>query len=1607
MSIYNMVADEKVSDKISNVPKLLKGMDCEMWYQKFFLWSMRHCGGAHESLSGKPPEIKDFCVNPNKVLASEHTIFRAATDKYWQKSAYLYSVVGDAVEDFPDAKAFFLMTHQNSILAGQVDKFCAKTIIDAIKTNFKDTSEKLKAQLQGEFGGFIAGSGESGQAYTTRFETLLGKLRDVNATPTDSELKSRFLAGLQVPQFYAISGMMAITTFENYSALKDSFLEFSKTKAAEIYLLNAVSSTQVANTEVNYFGNNDDRRNRLPKEKRYREKLAYSKVKNEKLKSQHRQTPGNDAYTGCYNCGSKKHKNSQCPKAIPEENEEEDDDEKHVNNGKRKSAPINEQQLKKQKMRPPILTTFRDKSRGKSSKDGSSVNMMEMDTEKSVVVSEFDENAFIDSCASHAMAILRVPDGNISHLCDRFHLVDKHINTATKNGTTIKIFATGDIADWKKILFARNISRNLISSKRLNNMGYSVVLFDGIQIVNSFTKEVVLRNSNEYNGMPYVPLKDLLALPNLRNVKSVSNISDRNPLMSARTILHERCGHYNEGVLIEGHKRALIEGTGLKREDLVKRKGEWRNLCSICARAKITRHSFPSRIPYSELVITDLDRRPDITADIAVYLNCPALSGETCVLGINHSNSNYLWCKGLVQRDGPSVLKYFQFLLEGEFKDKKITIRWYHCDGAGELIYQPLKELLAKHGCVKFTYNAPDTPEQNAKSERRFRTAGEMSLSMLLRSGLPAAFWLFAYNCAVHILNRMPTKSRDRGWITPHEYINNEVPHLGYFRVWGCKAYVRKNRNDIKKDWQDKARTGYFVAYSFENGPLGYKVYLPSRQDTVTSIHVLFDENIPTREEDYFKEIDALKVKVADEPKTVEDFKHLIGTYHTDDESGLLYIVNRIVVRKGLIVAYRSLVTAGKATIEDTTPIHIADVERMNLVSETSDRPRVAPTSMQSSGGRESVVEGHRTLLSDDLSTTVRSTDTQFDCVVHAKSSPPIESHSRVYDMPDAGRGAEGTSPLHSSDERTTRLERRCYAKTLREMQPIGELNSVSIPDLCENSYNDEEDYPIPENHQDVLNSAEREEWLDGTDEEKRAIKRREVLELVKRPKDAKLLRCKYVYRKKRKQNGKKRYKVRLVIQGCQQEKNENQQTFAPVVKGITIRILFAFAFLFNFYVHQLDITSAFCYADLSDSERVYMGKLPDEEMPKGFCFRLKKALYGLRSSPRNWNKHIDKYIKSLHFIPCVLDTCLYYRWHNWKLTLILVYVDDIIIASQDLEYLIEIKTQFCSKYEMTDLGECKKYLNVRITRTKESLMMDQTEYAESVIHKYSVYLGERKVKKTPLPSNVNERLTQKENLSEEEQQYVLDFPFLEIVGALLYLTTFTRPDLSYAVNTLSRLSHKKSWASCELAVHVLLYLKGTTKRGINFSGSLFDLHAFSDADWAGDLSTRRSTTGYIIFLCEGPIAWMSKLQTTVATSSMESEYMAMYACIQELVWIRGVFRELELGKLVCESTPLFVDNESAKALAQNPVHHKRSKHIDIKWHWIRQHIGERFSTIILKSVFSEEMAADMFTKQLAKDHFQSQTETSSGLTPSVSTEVEEVYALKRKRKRKRPHAGF
>ena len=444
--------------------------------------------------------------------------------------------------------------------------------------------------------------------------------------------------------------------------------------------------------------------------------------------------------------------------------------------------------------------------------------------------------------------------------------------------------------------------------------------------------------------------------------------------------------------------------------------------------------------------------------------------------------------------------------------------------------------------------------------------------------------------------------------------------------------------------------------------------------------------------------------------------------------------------------------------------------------------------------------------------------------------------------------------------------------------------------------------------------------------------------------------------------------KSRLVVQGfSQREGIDYDETFAPVAKVTTFRLMLALAKVLELEIHQLDVDSAFLYADLD--EDVYVKPPPGMDVKQGYCLKLLKSLYGLKQAPRNWNKNIVDYIKSIGFKQCVLDNCLFVKTVGEETYLISLYVDDILIAGSDPSKIAQIKSEFTSRYEMKDLGELNYYLGMKVTRTAEYIQLDQHRYTLDILEKYNHLLKEftNKNYATPMEKDLKLRKSEADSMSEQHKDYVERFPYQNIVGALLYLAINTRPDISYAVGVLARFSKNPNFRACKAVLRVLVYLRGTAERGIRYTGDDLSVYAYSDADWAGDLDSRKSTTGYVVYAAGGPIAWQSKLQTTIAVSTMEAEYMAAFGAIQELIWTKGVLGEIGfdyVGPMI-----LHMDSQSAMALARNPTHHKRSKHIDIKYHWLREHTYES-GTVGLAHCKTEDMVADVMTKALdAKLH--------------------------------------
>lgn len=335
--------------------------------------------------------------------------------------------------------------------------------------------------------------------------------------------------------------------------------------------------------------------------------------------------------------------------------------------------------------------------------------------------------------------------------------------------------------------------------------------------------------------------------------------------------------------------------------------------------------------------------------------------------------------------------------------------------------------------------------------------------------------------------------------------------------------------------------------------------------------------------------------------------------------------------------------------------------------------------------------------------------------------------------------------------------------------------------------------------------------------------------------------------------------------------------------------------------------------------------------------------------------------MKEFKFRETEADKCIYIGTVRDCVVYLALFVDDGLIAAKESKVIeIVIKHLRCA-FNVT-IGDASMFVGMQIERRREekSLSIHQSAYVKRIVEKFG--MGNAKSVGVPLdPHGVLYPV----NESEEIERKV---PYREAVGSLMFLAVVSRPDLAYAVNSVSKFLNNHGESHWRAVKRIFAYLKGTSGYGIKYqrSETASDLVGFSDADYAGDLETRRSTTGYIFQLAGGPITWASQRQKLVTLSTTESEYVAASAASREAIWLRKLLSDI--GYLSRETTTIFVDNQSAIKLVKNPEFHKRTKHIDIRYHYIREKVEAK--DIMIKYVPSEQQKADMFTKALPKERF-------------------------------------
>lgn len=438
------------------------------------------------------------------------------------------------------------------------------------------------------------------------------------------------------------------------------------------------------------------------------------------------------------------------------------------------------------------------------------------------------------------------------------------------------------------------------------------------------------------------------------------------------------------------------------------------------------------------------------------------------------------------------------------------------------------------------------------------------------------------------------------------------------------------------------------------------------------------------------------------------------------------------------------------------------------------------------------------------------------------------------------------------------------------------------------------------------------------------------------------------------------KHKARIVTKGyVQQQGRDFDEIFAPVTRLETVRLLLALAAKNSWEVHHLDVKSAFLNGEIQ--EEVYVAQ------PKGFVkkrkehlvYKLVKALYGLRQAPRAWYAKLSKCLEELGFSRCPYEHAVYTKRIREDLLIIGVYVDDLLVTGTKVSIIEEFKTQMNKRFDMSNLGKLSYYLGIEVEQGCGYIELRQTAYAKKVLEK----AGMLECNPTKYPMDPNESLTK-----DEGGKLVDTTQFKSIIGGLRYLV-HTRPDIAYSVGIISRFMENPTILHQHAAKQILRYIKGTLKFGLVYTkdGNNNILSGYSDSDLAGHVDDRKSTGGMAFYLNESLVTWVSQKQRCVALSSCEAEFMAATAAACQAIWLRNL-----LGQVTGNNggpVVLHIDNKSAIDLAKNPVFHGRSKHIDIRYHFIRECV-ER-GEIVVKHVSTELQRADILTKALATVKFE------------------------------------
>ncbi|KAK1416343.1 hypothetical protein QVD17_32133 [Tagetes erecta] len=933
-------------------------------------------------------------------------------------------------------------------------------------------------------------------------------------------------------------------------------------------------------------------------------------------------------------------------------------------------------------------------------------------------------------------------------------------------------------------------------------------------------------------------------------------------------------------------------------------------VCDSCNKAKLTRLPFPvSFIKTSECF--DL-----IHCDLWGKYRRTSLTGANYFLTIVDDYSRAVWIYLLKHKyEASTCLVEFYKMVKTQFGK---CIKRIRCDNGGEFVSNQMNQFYAEQGIVLET-TCSHTPQQNGVVERKHRHLLEIARALRFEANLPTTFWGECILTATYIVNRLPSKVINNK--TPYEVLLGRDPEYDHMRVFGCLAYYRNTETNGDK-FEPRGKPGVFLGYP--HGKKGYKVYDLEERKMVVSRDVIFAEDV----------FPFAKMEQKTQSHEPEIFEHM----------------HPITQYLDCMCHKESAENTGKGEV------HVQRDE-----NKENENSRVGPTISNTSDAhlendvnQEPHVIGLKTNI-QGVQTVSGMQDNENEVHVHdevVNEEPPI-MHKEI----EEGRSKRNiTMPKYLNDYQVK------LPPSIDRTQPDSNQGSSTVHPLSNyvsyaNFSNSHKAFLSAVNSHDVpktfYQAAQNSNWKEAMEKEIKALEQNETWSLASLPAGKKAIDSKWVYKVKFKPNGEvERYKARLVARGFKQmEGVDYHDTFAPVAKLVTVRTLLAIAVKRGWEIQQLDVDNAFLHGDLE--EEVYM------KIPQGFgnkddtrVCKLNKSIYGLKQASRNWYLKFTKSLVDLGYQQSKADHSLFIYKNDGAFVAALIYVDDVIIVGNSTKQIQQTKAHLDKEFNIKDLGSLKYFLGIEVARTSEGLVLSQRKYTLDILKDS----GLQGCRPSSFPMEPNLKLDKG-----EEEEKVDANQYRRLIGRLLYLQA-TRPDIAYSVNVLSQFVGDPRRNHMDAAIRVLRYLKTTVGQGILLpkEGGV-KLVTYCDSDWLGCPFSRRSRTGYLLLLGGAPISWKSKKQSVVSRSSAEAEYRAMATSVSEVLWVRWLLKELEV--IPDGPTPLLCDNQAARHIANNPVFHERTKHVEMDCHFVRERVERK--EIVPMHVDSKQQIADLLTKPL------------------------------------------